>query len=109
MYDSGKSGSSISRVVSDLHVITLDGPINYHLEQILGAARFSLSNSSSLFQNGDFSFTNVILPSAEKLCLPSNVTIVIETNDLSHTSPALLMYCPVISINVEVNGRFSSQ
>lgn len=74
---------------STLHLIVLDGPMGYYMEQVFGAEAMLASKTSLLGKVK--SHNTLVLPSGEVFSVPSNLKFLIETSDVSNASPAVLV------------------
>jgi hypothetical protein len=88
----GKSGGTDS-----YHVIILQGPIGSHIEQVL-AGPFYSTHTAVLPVEMDQCYVN--FPSGETCKIDRSVSVVMETSDLSHASPAMLMHTPHVHCGV---------
>jgi hypothetical protein len=87
--------AATSKAQSKHSVIILDGAIGSHVEQLFVSSTYYHSKSAV---KGIDTNNRVVLPTGEMHQLGSKTTIVLETNDLSMASPALLTYRPIVHV-----------
>lgn len=79
------------------HIIILQGPIGSHIEQVL-AGPFYSTHTAVLPVEMDQCYVN--FPSGETCKMDRSVSVIMETSDLSHASPAMLMHTPHVHCGV---------
>jgi hypothetical protein len=81
-----------------VHILVLDGPLGFHLEQLFSASHVQCSGTSTLRHDTFNSRLN--LPSGELYHLSSQVLILLETSDVQQASPPLLAHTPHLHLTV---------
>lgn len=82
-----------------LHVIILDGPLGFYIEQIFSSAPF-LSSKSNITSD-DITNSKLVFPSGELYTCPGRVKFLLETDDISQASPPLLAYTPHYHVTIK--------
>ena len=90
---------------SSVFVIILDGPLGSQLEQLFSASRYNVSKG--LPSNYDVDNNLLVFPSGESCMLSQEVSVLIETSDLSQSSPAMLLYTAKIDVKTDSSHSFS--
>lgn len=90
-----KKQTKASATIPDtLHVIVLNGPIGYYVEQIFSGPIYFTSSTAA--PSGLSSRQKLLFPSAELHNLGADVKIIIETNDITNASPSFFVTVPML-------------
>jgi hypothetical protein len=84
---------------NSFHVIILDGPLGFYIEQIFSSAPY-LSTKSNITSD-DISNSRLVFPSGELYSCPGRVKFLLETDDISQASPPLLAYTPHYHVTIK--------
>lgn len=90
--------SAEKNVGTSFHVIVFNGPMTYHIEQLLHGVYFQSMNATTSLSWIHSRFDHLTFPTGESHSIPKNVKILIETSDIHHASPACLAIIPSQSL-----------
>lgn len=97
-FDSNSLQRRAGSVHSNFCVIVLDGPLGSQIEQLFSGSRYK--TCKGMPANHEVDNNLVVFPSGESCVLSSEVSVLIETSDLSHASPPMLLYTAKIDVSV---------
>lgn len=100
-YDVSSLESSVRSVYSRFCVIILDGPLGSQVEQLFSGSRYNTGRG--IPANNEKYNNLMVFPSGECCKLSGEVSILIETSDLSQASPPMLLYTAKVDINADSN------
>jgi hypothetical protein len=104
-YDMDAIENNRRSVYSKYCVVVLDGPLGSQIEQLFSGSRYNICKGAP--RHNEVENSHVVFPSGESCLLSGEVSILIETSDLSQASPAMLLYTP--KVDVTVGSKYSSQ
>jgi len=81
-----------------MHVVVLDGPMGFHIEQMFAASYLHIPSASILRK--EINNNRLVMPSGELYKLSNNTILLLETADVSNASPQLLVHSPHVHLSV---------
>lgn len=79
-----------------VHVIVLNGPIGYYIEQIFSGPIYFTTSSAA--PGGLSNCKKLLFPNAELHNLSADVKVIIETNDILNASPSFFVTAPMLTV-----------
>ena len=82
------------------NLIVLDGPLGFYAEQVFSASTFCEMDPQ--VRNKEVKNSRLVFPSGELHNMSQNTMVLLETEDLSHASPALMVNMPHLHVSTGV-------
>lgn len=112
--ESGNSNLRSTVAQKSISILVMNGPLTYQIEQMLHGFFYEASSGMyspmlqqiQTLQQESIKNRRFTLPTGEYITIPDSVKIMIETSDISHTSPTCLAVIPVRHIDFSLHDCY---